>query len=135
VTHGTDSRTRGTVSYTATLHADIPSELLRSPHVHLIALSDCIIVPTDNCKQGSTQLSAGTSLESKKANRSRGDIDHRRMADPDRQATNVQRKDRFFYTETERVGEVLPLVTLNYFCVLWLGAENPILNRYEQKGT
>ena len=135
VTHGPDCRVRGTVSYTATSYANISSELLHPTHVRLFALSDCIMVPRGNRKQGSTQLSAGMSLESQKANRSRGDVDHRRMTDPDRQTSNVQGKDRFFYTETGGVGEVLPLVTLNYFVCFGCEQEKPILDRYGQKGT
>ena len=135
MTHGTDYRTRGTVSYTATFYAIKPSKPLHQSHVRLFALSDCVIVPRDNCKQGSTQIAAEMSLESQKAGRSRGDIDHRRMADLDRQASNVQGKDRFFYAETGGVGEVLPLVTSNYFVCFGCEQEKPILNRYGQKGT
>jgi hypothetical protein len=117
------------------LYANVRSELLHSPHVRLFALSDCIMLPRGKSKQGSTQLSAGMSLESQKAKRSLGDTGHRRTADPDRQAPNVGEKDRFFYTETRGEGGIA-ISHFKLLCVLWLRAgKNPILNRYGQKDT
>ena len=138
MTHGaTDCRTSGTVSCTAMLYVDTRSELLHPPHARLFALSDCIMLPRGNCKQGSTHLSSGISLESQKATRSRGDTDHRRMADPDRQASNVHGKDRFFYTETGGIGEGgIAISHFKLLCVLWLRAgKKQIQNRYGQKST
>jgi hypothetical protein len=122
MTHGTDCRT----SSTATLYANIPSELLQSSHVHLFALSDCIMVPRGNCQKGSTHLSAGMSLESQNANRSRGKLTIEEwLTQIGKPLTSKERID-FLRQKRRGVGDTV-ISHFKLLCVLWLRTEK---NRY-----